>query len=41
MSYGEVACRRQGEIMLGLAEPEEAKHTDADEIALEFIKKTL
>jgi len=39
MSYGAVACQRQGEIMLGLAEPEEAKQTEADEIASAFIKK--
>jgi len=33
MSYGEVACQRQGVIIRDLANPQENKTTDADAIA--------
>ena len=39
MSYGEVACQRQGEIIRDLAKPQENKSTDADEIAKAVIKQ--
>jgi len=39
LSYGEVACQRQGEIIHNLAKPQEAKQTDADEIAKAVIKQ--
>ena len=32
-SYGEVACQRQGEIIRGLAKPQQAVQSDANEIA--------
>jgi hypothetical protein len=32
-SYGEVACQRQGEIIRGLATPQQAGQPGADEIA--------
>jgi len=37
MSYGEVACERQGAIIRDLATPQESKPTDADEIAKAII----
>jgi integrase len=39
LSYGEVACRRQGEIIRDLAMPQRAVPTDADEIAEAVFKK--
>jgi len=39
MSYGEVACQRQGEIIQDLAKPQGNKPTDADEIAKAVIKQ--
>lgn len=38
LSYGEVACQRQGEIIRDLAKPQGDKSTDADEIAKAVIK---
>jgi integrase len=38
-SYGEVAGQRQGEIMRGLATPQQSMQTDADEIAEAVVKK--
>ena len=38
-SYGEVASQRQGEIMRGLATPQQTTQTDADEIAEAVVKK--
>lgn len=39
LSYGEVACQRQGEIIQDLAKPQGNKPTDADEIAKAVIKQ--
>ena len=39
LSYGEVACQRQGEIIRDLATPQRAVPTDADEIAEAVYKK--
>jgi hypothetical protein len=39
LSYGEVACQRQGEITRDLARPQRAKPTDVDEIAEAVCKK--
>lgn len=39
LSYGEVACQRQGEIIRGLATPQPAAQSDADEIADAVFKK--
>ncbi len=39
LSYGEVACQRQGEIIQDLAKPQESKPTDADELAKALIKQ--
>ena len=39
LSYGEVACQRQGEIIRDLATPQNAVPTDADEIAEAVCKK--
>jgi integrase/recombinase XerC len=39
ISYGEVACQRQGEIIRGLATPQQAVQSDADEIAEAVVKK--
>jgi integrase len=41
LSYGEVACQRQGEIILGLATPQQAMQSDANEIADAVLKKLL
>jgi len=38
-SYGEVACQRQGEIIRGLATPQPAAKSDADEIAEKVFKR--
>jgi hypothetical protein len=38
LSYGEVACRRQGEIIRDLAMPPKNMPTDADEIAEAVVK---
>jgi integrase/recombinase XerC len=39
LSYGEVACQRQGEIILGLATPQQAMQPDANEIADALFKR--
>lgn len=39
LSYGEVGCHRQGEIIRDLASPHENKPTDADLIAKEVVKQ--
>lgn len=39
LSYGEVACQRQGEIILGLATPQQAMQSDANEIADAVFKR--
>lgn len=39
LSYGEVACLRQGEIIRGLATPQEAAQSDANQIAEAVFKK--
>ncbi|MGC2111540.1 MAG: replication initiator protein A [Candidatus Korobacteraceae bacterium] len=39
MSYGEVPCDRQGEIIRGLATPQQAGQSDADEIAEAVFRK--
>jgi len=39
LSYCEVACQRQGEIILDLATPQRAEPTDADEIAEAVFKR--
>jgi integrase len=39
LSYGEVACQRQGEIIRNLTEPQRSVSTDADEIAEAVYKK--
>ncbi|MGO9579829.1 MAG: tyrosine-type recombinase/integrase [Desulfobaccales bacterium] len=39
LSYGEVACQRQGEIIRNLASPQKTVPTDADEIAEAVCKK--
>jgi hypothetical protein len=39
ISYGEVACQRQGEIIRNLAIPQRAVPTDANEIAEAVYKK--
>ena len=39
LSYGEVACQRQEEIIQDLAKPHGKKPTDADEIAKAVIKQ--
>jgi integrase len=39
LNYGEVACRRQGEIIRGLAKPQLAMRSDADDIAEAVFKK--
>lgn len=39
LSYGEVACQRQGEIIRGLATPQQAMQSGADEIAEAVFKK--
>lgn len=41
LSYGEVACQRQGEIIRGLATPQQAMQSDANEIAEAVFKKFL
>ena len=41
LSYGEVACQRQGEIIRELAMSNENKPTDVDEIAEAIFKKNL
>jgi len=41
LSYGEVPCQRQGEIILDLAAPQRALPTDVDEIAEAVYKKLL
>lgn len=38
-SYGEVACQRQGEIIRGLATPQQAGQSDFNEIAEAMLKK--
>jgi len=38
-SYGEIASQRQGEIMRGLATPQQAVRSDANEIADAVVKK--
>ncbi len=40
-SYGEVACQRQGEIIRGLATPQQAAQSDADERIAEAVFKKL
>ena len=37
-SYGEIACQRQGEIIRGLATPQQAVQSGAREIAQEVLK---
>jgi len=39
LSYGEVACQRQGEIIRGLATPQQAAQSDANEIADAVFKR--
>ena len=39
LSYGEVACQRQGEIIRGLAAPQQAMQSDANEIAEAVFKR--
>jgi hypothetical protein len=39
LSYGEVACQRQGEIIRGLATPQPAGQSDANEIAEAVFRK--
>lgn len=39
ISYGEVSCQRQGDIILGLAAPEQGVQSDASEFADEVVKK--
>lgn len=39
LSYGEVACLRQGEIIRGLATPQEAAQSDANQIAEAVLQK--
>lgn len=39
LSYGEVACQRQGEIICNLATPQKSVPTGADEIAETVFKK--
>jgi hypothetical protein len=39
LSYGEVTCQRQGEIIRNLATPQKGVPTDADEIAEAVYKK--
>ena len=39
LSYGEVACQRQGEIIRGLATPQSAMQSDANEIAEAVLTK--
>jgi len=39
LSYGEVACQRQGEIIRDLAKPQETMQTDADGIAEAVLKR--
>jgi integrase len=39
LSYGEVACQRQGEIISGLATPQQAMPPDANEIAIAVFNK--
>jgi integrase len=39
LSYGEVACQRQGEIIRGLSAPQQAMQPDADEIADAVFKR--
>jgi integrase len=39
LSYGEVACQRQGEIIRELAKPQESKLADAEDIAKAVIKQ--
>lgn len=39
LSYGEVACLRQGEIIHSLAKPQEPRQTGADEIAEAVLKR--
>jgi hypothetical protein len=39
LSYGEVACQRQGEIIRDLAAPQRAVPMDANEIAEAVFKK--
>jgi integrase len=39
LSYGEVACQRQGEIIRDLANPQESKPTDADVIVKAVVKQ--
>lgn len=39
LSYGEVACQRQGEIIRDLVKPQQAKQSDANEIADAVFKR--
>lgn len=39
ISYGEVSCQRQGDIILGLATPEQGAQSGASEFADEVVKK--
>ena len=39
LSYGEVACQRQGEIIMNLAKPQENMSSDADDIAEAVFKR--
>lgn len=39
LSYGEVACQRQGEIIRGLGSPQQAVQSDANEIAEAVLKR--
>lgn len=39
LSYGEVACQRQGEIIRGLATQQQAMQPDADKIADAVFKR--
>lgn len=39
LSYGEVACQRQGEIIRGLATPQQAAQPDVNEIAEAVVRK--
>ncbi len=41
LNYGEVAYQRQGEIIKGLAKPQQAKPSGADEIAEAVFRKLL
>jgi hypothetical protein len=39
LGYGEVACPRQGEIMRGLATPQQAGQSDLKELAEELLRQ--